>query len=380
MKRCHGCEKENDDAQTFCGFCGSPLLLGEFLTKRIRDELAAATQDRSLIETESSIRVFERAWGYFKLLLSVVAVAATALSVGVFWKAFDLRSSVNEAKQAVQNSASEAEGQIKTSSNTSVQKIDAAAKSATDASAKASSDVDVQVRRISKETAQMSSDVAKQTTSLKTDIGHSRAELDAVNQMRPQMLAIRNDLAGAKSDIEEQKKILSSSLEFAKKVFSSRVTTIFGFPTASNSAISAGNSYVVVPPKDGKPGSSMVYMLLSNAPIDQTVELKYRFFVQPRNSYSHVQNILIFRWDDPAENLKLQPLEVTYFPDTDVKELVQALSFHDGRVFADDQPMPKNWGGRSRFQGKQMDQATAAVGARVMPISGVCQPYGSWGA
>ena len=46
-------------------------------------------------------------------------------------------------------------------------------------------------------------------------------------------------------------------------------------------------------------------------------------------------------WGDPAERLQTKSLSVSYFPDKSDKEIIRSLSERDGRVFADEEPLPK---------------------------------------
>ena len=45
-------------------------------------------------------------------------------------------------------------------------------------------------------------------------------------------------------------------------------------------------------------------------------------------------------------------LAVSYFPDKSDKEIIKALTIRDGRVYADDQPMPKFGQADPDFKGK----------------------------
>jgi cytoskeletal protein RodZ len=166
MKRCFGCEQENPDNLTFCGFCGSPLKLGDFLSRKVSEQLSATIRDRSVMETESSIKVFEKAWGWVRTVLSIVAVLVAILGAGILWKASDLWSSVDKAKQAVQATADASKQQIQQSSANSVQTINTAANSATNASTNASAEIDKQSKAATHETAQ-----------LKSEVGHTRTDL-----------------------------------------------------------------------------------------------------------------------------------------------------------------------------------------------------------
>jgi hypothetical protein len=67
------------------------------------------------------------------------------------------------------------------------------------------------------------------------------------------------------------------------------------------------------------------------------VEMKWRVASQPRNSFQVQNNLLTFFWGEPVENLRQNPLEVTYVPDpTSKTPLIKALSVKDKSVFADD--------------------------------------------
>jgi hypothetical protein len=59
---CFRCGAKNVNVQSFCGVCGSPLSLQEYISKQVSENLVATIRDRDVLESESSIRVFERAW------------------------------------------------------------------------------------------------------------------------------------------------------------------------------------------------------------------------------------------------------------------------------------------------------------------------------
>jgi hypothetical protein len=87
---------------------------------------------------------------------------------------------------------------------------------------------------------------------------------------------------------------------------------------------------------------TIVWLLLDKSPIQGTIQLQYYVSVQPPNTYFVVaHNLIVFFWGDPLENLKQKPLSVSYFPANSDSELIHSLSEHDGRVWADDQPLPK---------------------------------------
>jgi hypothetical protein len=73
---------------------------------------------------------------------------------------------------------------------------------------------------------------------------------------------------------------------------------MYAFPGAANDKPYVTSTAIAIPPPGGQ-GTSVVYMLLPQTPIDQTIDIQYRFFLQPRSSFFHFQNILVFMWGDP---------------------------------------------------------------------------------
>ena len=71
------------------------------------------------------------------------------------------------------------------------------------------------------------------------------------------------------------------------------------------------------------------------------MQLQYYISLQPSFSITVIHNLVIFIWGDPAEGLKQHELTLGYFPDNGDKELIRSITIKDGRVFADDQPLPK---------------------------------------
>jgi len=141
-----------------------------------------------------------------------------------------------------------------------------------------------------------------------------------------EMKELHQKIDAASSSIAEQQKKLESTDEVVKALFSKGVTEYF--QTATNAP-----NIVVAPLQKG----AMVFMLLKSTPINQTLEVKWRVFSQPRDSYFLlVNNVSFFNWGDPAETLKQHPLEITYVPDTTSKGPVfKTLAIKDGAIFAD---------------------------------------------
>jgi hypothetical protein len=178
------------------------------------------------------------------------------------------------------------------------------------------------------------SDITKEAVSVKADVASSKTELQAVHQLQPEFDSMRAQLGKATTDLATQQKIISSSENFVKAVFSSHAVALFTFDQ-----LVKPNSIVI--PSSSAGVNTVVYMLLPATPIPGTLQVQYHIYVQPPTSYVSLHNLVIFSWADPADNLRQKQMSVSYFPDSSDKDLIHALSQKDGRAFADDQPLPK---------------------------------------
>jgi hypothetical protein len=329
-KRCFQCEQDNPDNQTFCGGCGSVLALKDFVTGKVDEAVKVAVRDRDVLETESAIRVFERAWGWVKILGGIAAICIGIVGFGAFWTFRDLRSSVELAKKAVSDSSSEAKNEISATATKSVREINNTSKSANDASLEAT----LRARTLSNSAVHTKAELTQEALSVRTEVENSKLELASASKLRPEIESLRTQLGSATSAIEAQQKVLASSEDFAKQIFSSHLSETFYLDQ-----LVKPRSIVVPPP--GEKGITVVYLLLPSAPIRGTLQLQYNIFVQLPETYFNIHNLVVFYWGDPADNLKQKPISISYFPDISDKELITSLTIRDGRVYADDQPMPK---------------------------------------
>src|SRR5687767_1024746 len=103
-KRCFGCGSQNAIDHSFCGSCGAPLELKDFIDQQVALCLDESTRERDLVERESAIRIFERAYGWAKMFASIFAVVVAVVVIGFTavglstWA--DVRNSINSAKQS----------------------------------------------------------------------------------------------------------------------------------------------------------------------------------------------------------------------------------------------------------------------------------------
>jgi hypothetical protein len=333
--QCHKCGRDNAAEQAFCGACGSPLALDEFISKRVSEHLANAIRDRDVIETESSIRVFERAWGWVKIVGGIAAVLLAILGAGVFWKVSDWKSTVDSAKASVTNTATTAQQEIKTSSATSLRSIQSTADDVKKANDRVSETTKQQSRAIQREAAQTKSELGKESASVKNEVSSAHTQLQAAAALRPEMETTQKQLQEALAQVQAQQKLISSSQNFVKEIFGSYTTNIVQVD------LEPKPQYVVMKPAPGQK-VTFIYILLSSAPIQGTVQLQWHVFSEPRGSYfALIHNLLIDVWGDPPQNLHEHAFEISYFPDSSDKDLIKTLTVKDGRVYADGEPLPK---------------------------------------
>jgi len=354
-RRCYQCENDNPPDQSFCGNCGATLVLKEYISGQVTRELASAIRDRDILETESAIKVFERAWGWSKLFLEVLAVPlviVVTLLGWLGWREFDLSKTAQSAKEQIVSTADTARNDISQASAKSIGEVQKESNKAIEAnrdSAATATRLSSDVRlTASKTKAELKSEAA----SVRAEVANSESQLDAVKKMQPEFDTMRDQLGKATEELTAQQKVLSSSEDLVKHVFSTHATYLFGFQNFVQP------NAVVIPATQGAK-NTMVFMLVPDTPIDGTLQLQYKIYMQPPNSFFHIHNLIIFFWGDPPDNLKSDTLAVIFFPDKTDKETIKTLSVRNGRVYADDQPFPKfgqpdpDWKGNKWFTGNQ---------------------------
>jgi hypothetical protein len=332
-KNCYQCGVDNPD-QAFCGSCGSPLALRDYISAKVKNQLTDTLRDRDVLEMDSSIKVFKQAWSWIKLIFGIAVGLLVLTGAGVLWKASDFWSGVDKAKQSVTDTARNSSDEIVRVSSQSKQDISQALEEGKATIKTAADDAARQSRALKQATIQSNAEISRESAAFRSDLEGSRQQLQAASKLQPELESMRKQLADATTDIKAQQKVLSSSEEFVKGVFSSHMVEFFhiGQPPTDR--------YLVVPPIPGNKRTT-VFLLLRSVPIAQTLQLQYFIYTQPQNSYVNIKNLVLFFWDDPPESLKTQQLSVSYFPDQTDKDIIRNLSEHDGRVFADDQPLPK---------------------------------------
>ena len=316
---CPLCNSPSEERKKYCADCGTPLdpqttYLKSFVTSQVDQATNEKFKDRRFVDIETTEAVVERIQRWAKLFGFFVGIPFGLfllwLAIAGFQNYRDfskLVASIEEqVKPKIEQAKSDAEQAQKTAREAKVEaedskKIIEAASAEANKQLGAAGQIAANVKALSERVSGQSQRV-----------GARVAELD-------------QKIDAAIKDMAEQQRKLASTDALVKTLFSKGTTEYF------STTASAPN--VIIEPL-GK--GATVFMLLKSAPIYQTIEVKWRVFSQPHSSYAVVNNVLIFGWGDPAENLKQYPLEVTYVPDTTSKIApFKTLSVKDNAVFAD---------------------------------------------
>ena len=338
-KKCYKCEHVNPD-QAFCGVCGSPLVLDDFITAKVNDRLTGAIRDRDVLETESSIKVFEKALGWMKLIFLGATVALAIVGIAVGYQTWDFSKGAEKAKQSVADAAKKSGDDISLVSLQSKQDISKSLDAAKSDIKTASDNAIKQSQSMQSQAVQSKTEISKNTASFRADVEASRHQLQAASDLQPQIEKLQTKLAQTNADVEAQKKLLSNSQDFVKSIFATHRFDVFvGLPQHQGAP---QGRYVIIPPPIGPPGTTIVLLLLSAAPLPNTLQLQYHVFAQQPNTYFMIaHNLVIFFWGESAANLENKQISASYFADLSDTEIIHSLSEHDGRWFADDQPLQK---------------------------------------
>ena len=339
FKKCYKCEHVNPE-QAFCGVCGSPLVLDEFITAKVNDRLTGAIRDRDVLEMESSIKVFEKALGWMKTLFWVATIPLVIVGFVIGYQAWDFSKGIEKAKQSVADAAKKSGDDISSVSSLSKQDISKSLDAAKSDIKTASDNAIKQSQSMQAQAVQSKADISKNTASFRADVDASRHQLQAASDLQPQIEKLQTKLAQTNTDVEAQKKLLSNSQDFVKSIFATHRFDVFvGLPQHQGAP---QGRYAIIPPSNGAAGTTVVLLLLSATPIPNTLQLQYHVFAQQPTTYFMIaHNLVIFFWGDPVTALENKQLSASYFADLSDTEIIHSLSEHDGRWFADDQPLQK---------------------------------------
>jgi uncharacterized phage infection (PIP) family protein YhgE len=328
---CPRCHRPSPEGKKYCADCGAPLdpqttYLASFVQKTVQDEIDKRFKDQRLVDIETSQAIAERLHGWAKIFAYCVGLPVAALfivlSVAGIEKYSDFRNLINSVEQGVRPRIEQA----KVAADQAQHAADAA-KNETATAERTLGNVTSQINKQLGSATEITNNVRALSIRVTELEKQSSDQIRASSQrVEARVSELDQKFDTANKDIAEQQKKLASTDELVKALFSKGVTEYF--QTATNSPTT-----VIVPLKSG----AWVFMLLKSQPIFQTIEVKWRVFSQPRGSYGLSNNVLFFSWGDPSDNLKQNPLEVTYVPDPTAKiPTFRTLSVRDGGVFADE--------------------------------------------
>lgn len=328
---CPNCNSPSLEGKKYCADCGASLdpetrRVDALIKAKVEDFVREKFKDQKAVEIDTSQAVLDRVERKVRQFLFFagipIALLLAVLTVSGIRTYRDFTSTVVSAQTQVKQKLEQAKGQIE-----EAQAKAATAKTNADQALKTIDTVTAQVNRQLSSATQITNNVqalndrvTKLETQTSTQMQASSGRVDS------EMKDLHQKIDAASNSIAEQEKKLESTDEVVKALFSKGVTEYF--QTAANAP-----NIVIAPLQKG----AIVFMLLKSTPINQTLEVKWRVFSQPRDSYGLLtNNLLVFNWGDPAENLKQYPLEITYVPDTTSKGSVfKALAVKDGAIFAD---------------------------------------------
>ena len=308
IRRCFQCETVNPPEQSFCGHCGAALVLKDYIAAQVNKGIAESPRDREALIKTDAVEVFEKAWGWAKLTAEIMLIpvlAVVTLLGWLGWREFNLSKAAANAQQQIETTSNTAKVDINRAATTSIAEVNTtsgkaveANRQSADAAARASRDV---TSTVTKTKAELRSEAA----SVRDDVAKSRTELESVHKLQPEFDTMRSQLTKATSDLAAQQKVISSSEEFVKQVFSTHITYMFAFKDFVQP-----NAVVIPAPQGVK--NSIVMMLVPDTPIQGTLQLQYKIFMQPPGSYFQIHNLIIFFWGDPPQNLKTDGLAVSF--------------------------------------------------------------------
>jgi hypothetical protein len=329
---CPICNTPGPDGKKYCAECGAPLdpqtkYLESAIHRQIEDEIEKRFKDRNLVDVETTQAIAARLLVWVKMFAypAGVVIALCVILLGFFGieRYSDLNTLVTNVEKDIKPKVVQA-----TSDAEQAQKIANEAKAEAEDSKKTIEAATTEAKRQLGSATELAGNVRALSVRVSGLEQRTSSQInDSSKRVDARVAELDQKIDAATRDISEQQQKLASTDVLVKALFSKGTTEYF--ETTAN-----GPNVLIVPMPKGN--GAMVFMLLKSAPIYQTIEVKWRVFSQPRASYIVTNNVLRFVWGDPADNLKQNPLEVTYVPDPTSISPVKALSVRGNSVFADE--------------------------------------------
>jgi hypothetical protein len=334
---CPHCNASSPDGKKFCADCGSGLdaqaQRTEALVKtRVEEFIKEKFKDQKAVQNETATAVLDQVEKSAKQFLFFAgiptAILLAILAVTGIEKYRDFATLVENGKTDVKQRIEQAK--------TEIGKAQSAASDAKSKADEAQHTTDTVTAEVNKELG-AAKEITRNVQTLNARV--SELEKQSASQMRAstekvesQVKELRLQMDTASKEITEQSKKISSTDEIVKALFSKGTSEYFDMK--ANSA-----TVVISPYKFSDKSGAFVFMLLKSPPIYQTLELKWKYSSEPRNSYGVIKNnVVFFNWAEPVETLRSSQMEVYYVPDpTSKNQNFKSLSVREGKLYADDE-------------------------------------------
>lgn len=323
VARCSNCNEDYPAGAKYCANCGASLADShQLIRSEVATILAERLKDRQVVELELFESVVERLFKYVKWFSAALALPLAVIGIGL--TIFGV-----EKVRDIRNIAASVDKEVKPKVAAALNDADQASKQATQARHSAEQvtiDVNRQLASARGVTTKVE-DLSKRVTSLESQTAN---EVNAASKrIEAQVKEVDQRVNAAQSRIDEQQKKLIDTGEIVKSIFANSRLEQFESSRVGRYVVREGNKRRVV------------YMLLNEVAIPQSVQVQYYLVSEPRNAYVMYNNVLVFFWGDSAESLKLHPLLVSYVSDPNAKEPpYKTLSLRDDKVFADAVQLP----------------------------------------
>lgn len=120
---CFGCGSSNPAGQAYSGTCGSPLAIRDYVAQRVDIRLREVTKERDLVERETAMNVFEKAYRWMKLVAGAwIGAGALVLACSAFY-GHDLKQTATRYMQEIVTSGESAKSMVEQNAKAATSQI-----------------------------------------------------------------------------------------------------------------------------------------------------------------------------------------------------------------------------------------------------------------
>lgn len=322
--KCHKCAKENA-LQRYCGSCGAPLSMDEYVALKVKDSLSDLDRGRGYLERDVAMRVFERVFTWVKISGIFFAIALLPLGGFGIYRLSSVFTAIEDAKTNIVSMAARTQDDLQRDGEEARNTLQQVASEAAQRIAKESETAAQSSHQFQSSVERARFDVLKGTADAQARVADLKLRIAGADALQQDVARMRAELQSATRDLREQQKLLENQSLFIKKVFSTYTTESFNLSRNAQ-------KYIALP---RNPTGALVFVLLKEPPIAETVQMQYRFAVQPRGAYTILDNLVVLRWGEAIERLAAYDMVVSYFPDRSSKKQYSTLTTRDGNVYLD---------------------------------------------